>query len=99
MQKKKKKRKQQTRDHIINCKHLKEKEKCKNVQKKKIIKKGKNMMKGKGLKKSSIKVIVYLIAFTPSLNSTAIKKQTIFCGFRMIPLHLLVVEWCSIWVW
>ena len=53
MQKKKKTSKQQTRDHIINCKHLKEKEKCKKcVQKKtKLSKKGKrNEEKGKGLK-------------------------------------------------
>ena len=35
MQKKKKISKQQIRDNIINCKHLKEKEKCKKcVQKK-----------------------------------------------------------------
>ena len=51
MQKKKKKSKQQSRDHIINCKHLKEKEKFKKcVQKKtKLSKKGKrNEEKGKG---------------------------------------------------
>ena len=51
MQKKKKTSKQQTRDHIINCKHLKEKEKCKKcVQKKtKLSKKGeRNEEKGKG---------------------------------------------------
>ena len=52
MQKKKKKSNQQTRDHIINCKHLKEKEKCKKCsEKNKIIKKGKEMRKkGKGKK-------------------------------------------------
>ena len=53
MQKKKKTSKQQFRDHIINCKHLKEKEKCKKcVQKKtQLSKKGKEMRKkGKGKK-------------------------------------------------
>ena len=35
MQKKKEKSKQKTRAHIINCKHLKEKEKCKKCSEKK----------------------------------------------------------------
>ena len=50
MQKKKKTSKQQTKDHIINCKHLKEKEKCKKwVQKKHNYQKRKrNEEKGKG---------------------------------------------------
>ena len=47
----KKKKQKHTRDHIINCKHYKEKTKIKKCSEKKNYQKGKEMRKnGKGLK-------------------------------------------------